>query len=58
MRSKRTHEIAGEQDVPQEVLDAAGVRERPPTIHADRWLLPPPAAAWPPPVRARPACSG
>ncbi len=58
VRSKRTHEIAGEQDVPREVLKAAGVRKRPPSIPPDRWVLPPLLRDSTRPVQARPACSG
>lgn len=35
------HIIQGEEDVPKRILRAAGVRNRPPTIPADRWILPP-----------------
>lgn len=39
--SIRTHEIRGPQDVPKDLLRAAGVRNRPASIPSDRWILPP-----------------
>ena len=38
---KNNQVIQGEADVPKRILRAAGVRKLPPTIPADRWILPP-----------------
>ena len=39
--SRLNKDIEGQADVPKSILRAAGVRRRPPTIPADRWVLPP-----------------
>ena len=41
MISRLNKDIEGQADVPKSILRAAGVRRRPPTIPADRWILPP-----------------
>ena len=37
---KRNHVIAGKEDVPRWLMEAAGVRKRPAAIPPERWVLP------------------
>lgn len=57
VRSKKTHEIQGKDDVAMAILKAAGVQKRPATIPADRWILPPVAAECNSAPGPRPACA-
>lgn len=43
---ENNHVILGQADVPKPILHNAGVRKRPATIPADRWILPERSGTW------------